>query len=154
MVTGITSNSRLQELKKYVITNVFEKQYISGGTLTNNGVDYQNSVSGVNIRYYIDGVMYVDNISMSATTVTSSATIFILNAGTYITNNPNFINYNYYQDTNYENIISLPKINDDVFIERQELSVFDKNYRLEYIRNLIDIQTYVGGKFFNIINNT
>jgi hypothetical protein len=55
---------------------------------------------------------------------------------------------------NKENIISNPEIYDDVFIIRQEISAFDGNYRLEYIQNLIDLETYAGGNFFNIVNNT
>jgi hypothetical protein len=55
---------------------------------------------------------------------------------------------------NKENIISNPKIYNDVFIVRQEVSAFDGNYRLEYIRTLVDLTTYAGGNFFNIVNNT
>ena len=58
------------------------------------------------------------------------------------------------KEVNKKNIISNPKINDDVFISRQQLSAFDKNYRLEYINNLSDLETYAGGNFFNIVNNT
>jgi len=50
--------------------------------------------------------------------------------------------------------VSNPKINDDVFIVRQELSAFDSNYKLEFIRNLVDLTSYAGGNFFNIVNNT
>jgi hypothetical protein len=34
------------------------------------------------------------------------------------------------------------------------LSAFDQNYRLEYIQSLVDLTTYAGGNFFNIVNNT
>jgi len=70
------------------------------------------------------------------------------------TNSPDFINVPYYKNVNKEKIISNPKIFNDVFIVRTEQSAFDKNYRLEYIKTLIDLTTYAGGKFFNIINNT
>ena len=55
---------------------------------------------------------------------------------------------------NKENIISNPEIANDVFIDRQEISAFDQNYRLEYIGSLVDLTTYAGGGFFNIVNNT
>lgn len=122
---------------------MFQLQYISGGTLTNNGVDYNNSISGITVTYYIDGIKYIDNVNALTTTFISPETDI-----------SNFTNSQYYKDSNKENIISNPKIIDDVFIDRQELSAFDKNYRLEYIRNLIDLQTYAGGKFFTIIKNT
>ena len=145
MITGTTKNSRLIELKKYLITNVFGDQYHSGGSTTNNGVDYTNSISGVSVTYYIDGMKYVDNILSGITT-------FIANP---VKNDPlNYIDVPYYKDPNLSNIIGIPKINDDVFIERQELSAFDLNYKLEFIKNLNDLNTYASGKFFNIVNYT
>ena len=49
---------------------------------------------------------------------------------------------------------SNPKIEDDVFIVRQQLSAFNDNYNLEFIENLNDLINYAGGNYFNIINNT
>lgn len=69
-------------------------------------------------------------------------------------NQNNFIDVPYYKDPSKDNIISNPKIRNDVFIVRQELSAFDKNYKLEYIGNLNELVTYAGGNFFNIVNNT
>jgi hypothetical protein len=69
-------------------------------------------------------------------------------------NHPAALDFHHVDPSKKENIISNPKINDDVFITRQELSAFEKNYRLEYIRNLVDLETYAGGNYFNIINNT
>jgi len=146
LVTGTTSNSRLAELKKYAINVPFLQQYVNNGSLNVNGVDYSNSVSGITMTYYIGGIKFVDNISAVTTTFSSIA------QGTGST--ANFINNFYYKNPNKEKIISQPKINDDVFIIRQELSAFDKNYRLEYIKNMVDLTTYAGGKYFNIINNT
>jgi len=70
------------------------------------------------------------------------------------TSSPDFISVPYYKDPKKENIVSNPKITNDVFIIRQELSVFDRNYRLEYIKNLVDLETYAGGNFFKIVKNT
>lgn len=146
VVTG-GCTSRLNELKKYVINVSFLQQYISGGTYVNDGVDYTNSTSGISVTYYLGGIRYIDLL----TGYTSGTTFNFTGLGLL---NPNFINVPYYKDPNKENIISNPKINDDVFITRQELSAFEKNYRLEYIRNLVDLETYAGGNYFNIINNT
>lgn len=145
-ITG-QSSSRLTELRKYVVTNVFSQQYISGGNLLNDGVDYFNSISGVSITYYIGGIKYIDVL----TGFTSGTTFSFVGQGL---SSPDFINKPIYKDINKENIISNPEIADDVFIVRQELSAFDKNYRLEYITNLVDLETYAGGAFFNIVNNT
>ena len=59
VITG-SSSSRLTELRKYTITNVFAQQYVSGGTYLNDGVDYPNSISGVSIIYFLGGIRYVD----------------------------------------------------------------------------------------------
>jgi hypothetical protein len=153
--TGITNTtytvtgectSRLSELRKYTISG-FTSQYVSGGTYIVDGVDYSNSNENQIITYYLGGIKYVDILSG----VTSGSTFTFTGLGLI---NPNFINKPTYKDPKKENIISNPKINNDVFIQRQELSAFDKNYRLEYIKNLVDLETYAGGKFFNIIKNT
>lgn len=145
MVTGTTNTSRLNELRKYTTSNIFANQYISGGSFTNDGVDYLTSVSGVSVTYYLGGIKYVDDVANEITTFA------YMPSGT---SSPDFINAPYYKDPKKENIISNPKINDDVFIVRQELSAFENNYRLEHIRNLSELLTYAGGKYFNIVSNT
>jgi len=146
IVTG-ECTSRLLELQKYTVSTAFTDLYFSGGSYTVDGVDYSNSISGVSITYYIGGIKYIDLLTGS----TSGSTFSFTSQGY---TNPNFINVPVYQDPNKESIISNPKISNDVFIIRQELSAFDKNYRLEYIKNLVDLETYAAGQFFNIIKNT
>jgi len=145
IVTGTTNNSRLIELRKYTITDVFEEQYHDNGSWTNNGVDFPNSVSGISVVYYINAIRYIDETLDGVTTTYFNLTPI---------NDPNFINVPYFKNPNKSKIISNPKIFDDVFIDRSDLSALDKNYRLEYIRNLIDLTTYAGGNYFNIKNNT
>ena len=136
--------SRLSELKKYAIT-AFTSQYFGGGSYSVDGVDYTHSTGGT-IVYYLGGIRYVD-ISGSTTGTTFMFTTTGINSG-------NFINVPVYKDPAKENIISNPKIDDDVFIVRQALSAFENNYRLEQIKNLSELKSYAGGKYFNIVNNT
>jgi len=145
IVTGQTDNSRVVEFRKYAVNVPFNQQYVGGGSLTSDGVDFTNSISGVTMTYYIGGIKYVDDVSGGTTTFEYTP---------LGTSSPDFISVPYYKDPKKENIISNPKINDDVFIVRQNISVFENNYRLEYIKNLSDLQTYVGGNFFNIVNNS
>jgi hypothetical protein len=147
IITGTTINSRLTELKKYTKGVLFFQQYIDGGSTLTDGVDYNNSTENVIVVYYIGGIKFIDTYIGSATTTT-----FNFTGQGY--NSPDFINKPYYKDFNKENIISNPEINNDIFIIRQELSAFDLNYRLEYIKSLIDLTTYAGGRFFNIVSNT
>jgi len=145
-VTGHCT-SRLLELRKYTISNVFADQYFAGGNYTTDGVDLTVSIPNISVVYYLGGIKYVDLLTGS----TSGSTFQFTTQGY---TNPNFINKPIYKDPNKENIISNPEISDDVFIVRQELSAFDGNYRLEYVRNLADLNTYAAGNFFNIVKNT
>lgn len=147
VVTGST-NSRLSELRKYTVTTVFLNKYVGGGSYTIDGVDYVSSTNPTNnIIYYIGGIKYVDTLIGYSSGTTFSYT-------PVGTNSLDFINVPIFKNPNKDNIISEPKINDDVFIIRQELSAYDKNYRLEFMKNLVDVETYVGGKFFNIVTYT
>ncbi len=145
-VTG-ESVSRLNELKKYAVNVSFNRQYTSGGTYSTDGVDYSVSVSGVSVTYYLGGIKYTDAVVNDATVTTFRFT------GSGLTS-PDFINKQVYKNPDKENIISNPKINDDVFIIRQELSAFENNYRLEHVKGLQELETYAGGNFFNIVKNT
>lgn len=147
MITGTTNNSRLAELRKYTVSTGFTNQYVSGGNWTTDGVDY-NVSTGNTVVYYLGGIQYINYL-----TGDTSETTFTYE-GQGITE-PNFITGGtYIKNPNKDKIISNPKIFDDVFITRDELSAFNKNYRLEFVRNLVDLTTYAGGKYFNIINNT
>lgn len=146
--SGSTSITRLPELRKYTVTNVFSKQYVTGGTVNSDGVDVSVSNTGSSVTYYLGGIKYVD-----VYTGTSSGLTFFYYTPQGI-NTTSFVNVPYYKNPNKENIISQPKIDNDVFIVRQTLSAFDGNYRLEYIKNLSDLTTYAGGNFFKIVNNT
>jgi len=145
MITGKTRNSRLNELRKYTVSSNFANQYVGGGSWTSDGVDYPNSPTIQYVVYYIGGIKYIDETLIDGVTTT-----FSYNPN----NNGNFIDEQYIKNPNKEKIISNPKIFDDVFIERGSQSAFDKNYKLEYIGNLVDLITYAGGKYFNIINNS
>ena len=145
IITGSTNNSRLSELRKYTTSTNFVDQYVSGGNWTTDGVDYPNSPAIEYVVYYIGGIRYLDETLIDG----------IYTSFSYTSNNTeNFINESYIKNPNKSKIISNPKINDDVFIIRDDLSALDKNYRLEYIKNMVDLTTYAGGKYFNIINNT
>lgn len=146
VVTG-GSVSRLNELRKYVTGGTISQIYITGGTYFTDGVDYANTVQNVKITYYLGGVKFVDTLTGASSGTTFSFT------GLGITS-PDFINVPIYKNPAKENIISNPKINDDVFIVRQELSAFENNYRLEHVKNLSELLTYAGGKYFKIVNNT
>lgn len=143
-ITG-SSSSRLSELRKYTVTDIFTEQYPSGGNMNSDGVDYSNSLENEIIIYYIGGIKYTDLIIDD---IISTSFIYIP------TGIVDYTDYPIYKDPNKERIIENPKISNDVFIIRQELTAFEKNFRLQYVGNLIELETYASGKVFNIVNNT
>lgn len=149
IITG-ESTSRLSELKKYTITSDFYSGYRQSIGLLVDGVNVDQSTfdgnSGI-IKYYIDGITYYDIIDENG----NKRTTFSFIGQGYTS--PDFINSPIYKDPNKYNLVSNPKVADDVFIIRQQVSAFDKNYKLNYVRNLSDLTTYAGGRFFNIVNN-
>ena len=143
-----TSTSRLAELRKYTITSVFENQYFTGGNSTIDGVSLTTSNYPEYIVYYLGGIKYVDVLSGTSSGLTFT---YFIPKGLNETNNFNYDKI--YKDPSKDNIISNPKIDNDVFIVRQQLSAFEKNYRLEFIDRLVDLITYAGGNYFYIKNN-
>lgn len=146
-VTG-TSTSRLVELKKYKPTDNFTEKYHGNGSLSNDGVDYSQSIEGEIVVYFISGVEYNDIKSNGEWITTVKYDVVD------VEDNPNFIDKRLVKNPNKSKLISNPKINNDVFIDRQEMSIFDKNYRLEFITSISDLITYAGGSYFNIVKNS
>ena len=144
VVSG-SCTSRLNELKKYKITENFSEKYFGFGSTTTNGVDYLNSTPD-NILYYIDGIKYNDVI---VNNVTNSSFEFISTGY----NSVDFITDEVIKVVEKENLTSNPKIENDLFIDRQQISVFENNYKLEHIKNMVQLNTYVSGKYFNIVSN-
>lgn len=147
IVTG-ESKSRLNELEKYVVNASFNEKYFGNGSVNNDGVDFNASNELFQIVYFIGGIRYVDILNNTE----YQKTEFSFTSEGH--ESPDFISLPYYKDPDKSKLVSLPKIDDDVFIIRQELSAFDRIYRLEFIGNLSDLESYAGGRYFNIVNNS
>ena len=144
-ITGTSQSSRLEELRKYSVSNDLSKKYnISSGSTT-NGLDLLYTTSGQTYTYYIDGIIYVDNVSANTTTFS-----FVSSGYT----SSNFDNKPIIKDESKGTVIDSPIITNNVFIERQQESVFEKNYRLRNIKNLSELLYYAGGRYYNVVNNT
>lgn len=147
-ITG-TSTSRLIELRKYTISGSMSDQYFLSSDVANDGVDMSLSIPNVSTVYYIGEIKYIDYLSGELSGITQT---FYTPDGTGST--LNFTNTNYYKHPDKNNIVSQPKIEVDVFIDRSEISAFENNYRLEEIDKLNDLITYAGGNYFNIVKNS
>lgn len=144
-VTG-TSSSRLSELRKFSNSGTVEVLYF---TSTNNNIDGVNvslTATGTTWTYYIGGITYVDD-------VVGGITSFSFESLGYDDSN-NFTDEPFIKDETKQNIIDVPEIDNNVFIIRQSLPVFENIYRLQSIDTLSELEKYAGGGKFNIVNNS
>ena len=150
VVSG-ASPSRLSDLEKYYKGGTFFDKYVQSTSPNINGVNpNESNISGDIwvIVYYIDNITYKDVKIISEN---ESTTTFSFVGESY--NSDNFINKPIYKNPNKENIVGNPKVHSDVFIDRQEISAFKNNYNLEFIENLVELETFAAGNYFNIVNN-
>ena len=142
-----SSSSRLNELRKYRIDGDLSDRYFTGGNLNNDGIDVPTSTADTIVNYYIGGIKYTDLYVEGE----YDETIFEFTAEG--TSSSDFINLPLIKDFGKGNVIGRPEVKRDVFIIRQSLSVFERQYRLKVITNLSELNFYAGGANFNIIDN-
>lgn len=143
-ITG-TSSSRLSELRKLTISGTLEDLYFTSLTPASDGVNTSLTVTATTWTYYIGGITYVDD-------VVSNVTSFSFISLGY--NSPNFINLPFIKDETKQNVIDKPEIDNNVFIIRQSLPVYQNIYRLQDIKNLSELEKYAGGAKFNVVTNS
>ena len=144
-VTGITS-SRLSELRKFSVSGTLSDLYFTSTNSSTDGVNELLTTTGTSWTYYIGGITYFwDEVN--------DITTFTFESLGYDDSN-NFIDLPFIKDDAKENIIDVPEIDNNVFIIRQSLPVFQNIYRLQSISNLSDLEKYAGGGKFNIVNNS
>ena len=142
MVTGITT-SRLEELRKYKVSDIFEEKYYMDGTPINNGIVSGSIDSGV-VVYYVNGIKYTDKYENNEVKTHFQHTPIEMD----VEEGGNLLKI-----SNYGKSVGLPQIKEDVFIDRDERSGFKDNYIISDMKNLVDIETFAGGNYFNIIKN-
>ena len=143
-ITG-TSLSRLNELRKFTISGTLEDLYFTSLTPASDGVNTSLTMTATTWTYYIGGITYVDDVASNVTSFTFESLGY---------NSPNFINLPFIKDETKQNVIDKPEINNNVFIIRQSLPVYQNIYRLQDIKNLSELEKYAGGAKFNVVNNT
>ena len=144
-VTG-TSSSRLSELRKFSTSGSLSDLYYTSTSSSTDGVNVSLTNTGTTWTYYIGGITYVDNVSTKITTFTFQSLGY--------DDDNNFIDLPFIKDETKQNIIDVPEIDNNVFIIRQSLPVFQNIYRLQSINTLSDLEKYAGGGKFNIVNNS
>ena len=143
MVTGITT-SRLEELRKYKVSEVFEENYHHYNPITQTGL-LSGDVDAGEIVYYINNIKYVDIYENGE----YLHTYFECNPAPIIEN----LGGNSYKDSFFLEVVQKPKIKKDIFINRYEKSVFKENNLISELRSVLEIETFIGGNYFNIYKN-
>lgn len=149
MITAITT-SNLYNIREYSSGSTIYDLYPSANTISQNGVDFNESILTGNtnrIVYYIGGFKYIDFSGETNQTVVEYESFGYSDSNNFEQDTIDI------KDESIQNIISKPKKNSDVDITRQTLSVYDKIYRLESINKLSDLIFYGGGTVFKIKNN-
>lgn len=144
-VTGISS-SRLEELRKATISGSISDLYFTSTNPNTDGVNVALTNTAVTWTYYIGGITYVFDVVNNITT-------FTFQSLGYADGN-NFVDLPFIKIPSKDNIIAQPEIDNNVFIIRQSLPVFENIYRLQNVFNLSYLERYAGGRNFNIVTNT
>jgi hypothetical protein len=135
IVTGIC-DSRLNEITKYGFGNnlLSDKYHVYNGS--NNGVILNKSNNNV-ITYKIDNIEFEDNLLTNQTNF-----LIKTNKIEDIKEKVLFLDDKYYS---YIDI----KINNNLLIDRQSISILQEHYRLNGVNNIKDFEFY-GNGYFNI----
>jgi hypothetical protein len=147
-VTG-NSSSRLFELRKFSDTGTdIGDLYFTSTNVDTDGVNESLSDGISTWIYYIGGITYTDIVSNNITTTSFE----FQSVGDQDENN--FDQFEIIKNELINDAIYSPEINNNVFIIRQSLSVFENIFRLESVNTIAELQYYAGNNNFNIIDNT
>lgn len=148
-VTG-TSRSRLAELEKFVVTANPAVKYYGGGSVATDGLSsFSITPAMTALTYYIGGIRYED-VTPSGATATTTTFSFTITSFPW----QNFDVKRVIKLESKQNMVENSQVSRDVFIERQQQPVFERNYRLRAVNALNDVLSYAGGDYFTVYNNT
>lgn len=136
VITGIC-DSRLNEIKKYIVNENLTESYIQYNG-SNNGL-ILNKSNDTYLTYIIDNITFIDNLIENKT-----------NFSFFTKKINNINNYIKFVDDKYLGFIDI-KIDNKLVVDRQDINILENHYRLNAIRNINDFEFY-GSGFFNIYN--
>lgn len=156
IITGFT-DSKLNQVKTYDVNNpyvvgvngVTDVIYESVSTTDEN----DNTViipSLVSVDYTINNIDYKTNISQplfpDSTLYFKTQTVYFFESSGLTQQNINLLKREAEMGISFP-----PKIENQIFIERQSISVFERHLRMEDIKNIDQLGTYRNG-YYNIFN--
>ena len=142
MISGITSH-KLDLISTYSSTQPFK---IGTNGVTNISYNTDGSIS--QIFYTIGEINYITNFIVTENKKNAFPTIFFSGIDDSETQNINII-----KEEAKMGMVFPPKINNDLFIERMSLAVFERHSRLATIKSLGSLEEYSNG-YYNVIKNT
>lgn len=133
--------SRLEELRLYTFSDIFEDKYIIYDGVVKHGV-VLSETNNDKITYYIDGILFVDDLIWKTTeyTLDFEAVEMLNNAGIIF-------------DDSLITLVGKPKIKNNINLDRGGFTVNEEVLKLGAAMNLYDLTNYAGGSYYNIINN-
>lgn len=142
MISGITSH-KLDLISTYNNTQPF---IIGVNGVTN--ITYNTNGSINQIFYTIGDINYVTTYTENNNPLISFPTVFYTNStgSNEITNLPTI------KEEVKMGLVFPPKINNNLFIERMSLAVFERHSRLATINNIGALEEYRNG-YYNIVKN-
>lgn len=143
MISGTTSH-KLDLISTYSSTQPFKI-----GTNGVTDITYDTNGNIDKIYYTIGNINYITTYRVSSTPGNSFPTTFYTSA----TGNNEITTSPFIKEEAKMGIVFPPKINNDLFIERMSLAVFERHSRLATITNLGSLEEYRNG-YYNIIKNT
>jgi len=160
MISGFTSQ-KLDLVKTYSITNPYQ---VGVNGVTNVSYNPTNLTAVTSVSYSIGNINYVTTTPSQLTYQRSSGKIASNSVTTFYTNASGYDFEPYIVFPNKQNTFDIkeeakmglvfpPKVNNELFIERQELAVFERFSRLSEITNLENLANYRNG-YYNIKQNT
>jgi len=141
MITGTTSH-RLPEISRYSKTEPYR---IGVNGVTN--ITYNTDGSINQLFYTLNNINYVTTIIVNTPNDISLPTTFAYNGNNAPTQKINSI-----KEESKMGFVFPPKINNQLFIERQSLAVFERHSRLANITNIGSLEEYRNG-YYNVIKS-
>jgi hypothetical protein len=158
MISGYTSQ-KLDLVKTYSNTNPYQ---IGINGVTNVTYNPTNLTAVTSVSYSIGNIDYVTELSANngLTSQNSKGRISSTSITRFYTNSSGYDFEPYINFPNKQNTFNIkeeskmglvfpPKVNNELFIERQDLAVFERFSRISEITNLENLVTYKNG-YYNI----
>ena len=156
MISGYTTH-KLDLIKTYSVTNPYQ---IGVNGVTNVTYDPTNLTAVTSVSYSIGNINYVTDIPKRLISQSSKGVVTQKSTTRFYTNSSGYDFEPYIVFPNKQNTFDIkeeakmglvfpPKVSNELFIERQELAVFERFSRFSEITNLENLVTYRNG-YYNV----